>query len=158
MDNTQIFSAMQEGKPYKSYIKTVISKVYVSILDPFDESPSGILLYGDHKKGGNECIVDAWNPKQDGYIKRMNKPLFDDGLLIEYKRPENVVVERTIEEYSDDELLEIINRKWYAFSKVVKTVESPVVLNRMIEIARDEEKSEKYIKFMETKLSELQLA
>jgi hypothetical protein len=65
MDNKDIYSAMQQEKPYKSYIKTVISRVYVNILDPFDESPSGVLLFGDHRRGEESGIVDAWNEKQD---------------------------------------------------------------------------------------------
>ena len=157
MDNTQIFSAMQGEKPHVSYIKTVISKIFVSILDPFDESPSGILLFGDPKKGGENSIVDAWNEKQDRYIKKMNQPLFDDGLLIKYNRPENVVVERQIEEFSDAELLEIVNSHWFSLVKIVGEVTSVPVLFRMLELAREADKSEKVTGLIESKLPELQL-
>jgi hypothetical protein len=158
MDKNKVFSAMQgDEKPYSSYIKTVISRVYVSILDPFDESASGVILYGDPKKGAESSIVDAWTEKQDRYIKKMNKPVFDDGLLIKYERPAELIVERQIEEFSDKELLEIVNSHWFSLVKVVGEITSLPVLFRMLELAREAEKSEKVTGLLESKISEIQL-
>ena len=45
--SADVFSAMQTDKPHAVYKKTILGKVFVTVLNPFDESPEGILLQGN---------------------------------------------------------------------------------------------------------------
>jgi hypothetical protein len=150
------YSAMQSGKPYRSYRKTVLAKVYVTMLDPFLGTPLGYLIEGDPK--GESAIVDVWNEMQDAYFKRTNKRQFELGHIIPFERPTEVKEEiQKIEQYSDEQLTEIVNSRFYTLQAAVNKANSPAVLVRMIDLAREMGKSEKIIKFLEGRLSEIQM-
>jgi len=157
MEDSRIFGAMQEGTPYKSYIKTILGKVYMNILNPFDGKPAGILLSGDPTVRPEECILDVWSEKENSYVKSMNKIHFETGTVIEFIRPTQQVKEKTIEEYSDEELEVVINSKFLALQSTLNKIESTPVLFRMTSLARKMEKSEKIIGAIEARLSEVQL-
>lgn len=45
LERNRLFSAMNGGTPYKSYRKTTLGKVYVSLWDSFSESTRWIITY-----------------------------------------------------------------------------------------------------------------
>jgi hypothetical protein len=157
MDNSDsaIFSAMQAGNPYATYRKTILAKVYINILNPFSGNPEGIILYGD-PKNDESGRIDTWSEKEDLFLRRMNKNHFARGTLLKIERETPVEV-RTIEQYSDAELAELLRLKYYSLQRQLSEIESAPVLMRLIAIARDEEKSEKIIKTLEARLSEVEL-
>lgn len=157
MDENRIFGAMQAGTPHKSYIKTILGQVYMNILNPFDGKPAGILLSGDPTARPESCILDVWTEKEDTYVKSMNKIHFETGTVIAYERPAEQVKERTIEEYSDEELKEVINSKFLALQSTLNKIESTPVLFRMVNLSREMEKSEKITGAIEARLSEVQI-
>lgn len=164
--DSSIYAAMQTGQPYKSYIKTVLGKVYVMVLNPFDDTPEGVFLKGNPKGRGKEgCIVPIWSDKGDAFFKNINKRHFDAKRLAEYTatvlppKVEPVPVEKPIEEWTDEELLlGILNQKYIPFSSLINKITNPVVLFRLIELAKINEKSVKYIRDLKSKLAEVQAA
>lgn len=158
--NPEIYAAMQAGKPFKSYIKTMLGKIYVVVLDPFSGDPDGIILQGNpkNKTKNDSCIIDTWDEVQDLFFRRINKRQFELGNIIPYVRPEPTVpTETPITELSDEELVtKFLNQKYYSFSSLVNKIEQAAVLVRLLDLARENEKSEKMINFLESKLSELQ--
>jgi hypothetical protein len=153
--NLDIYSKMQTDAPYKTYKKTILGKVYLTVINPFSGEPEGIIVSGDPKK--NEGLIDIWDIKQDMFFRRSNKRQFEMGNIIEYKRPiEEQPKEREIESYSDEELKEVINQKFMALQHTVNKIKTETVLIRMIDLAREMEKSEKIIKVFEARLAELQ--
>jgi len=77
------YSAMQEGEPIKRYIKTILGKVHVVVLNPFSEEPEGVILEG---RPGNmddlpNMVVDLWTNKQVVFFEKMNKKHLDAGRL-----------------------------------------------------------------------------
>jgi len=155
MDNIEIFSAMQEGRPLKSFKKTILGKIFLTVLDPFSDTPVGILLEGDPKKDDPKSMVDVWTVKQEIFLKNMNRNHFSNGLLVEYVRSNEPPV-KTIEESTDAELLEIVNLRYLGLTAKLNKIEGEKVLKRMVDIARENEKSEKIIKAIEARLSEVQ--
>jgi len=153
--DSAIFSAMQTGEPFATYRKTILGKVFVNIINPFNGIPEGILLAGD-PKNDESAMVDVWSEKEDLFFHRMNKNHFAQGTLLKIQR-ERTVEEKTIEQYSDKELAEILSLKYYSLLKVVGEIKTVPVLMRIVEIAREQEKSEKIIKMLEARVSELQL-
>jgi hypothetical protein len=155
--NTRDFSAMQTGKPFKTYVKTVLGKVYITILEPFSGQPMGYLLEGNPRKNDEHSMIDVWSANEDVYFRRTNKGFFDNGTIIEYTRPqEEKVKEQTIESYSDEQLKELISQKWYAFQATLNKINTEAVLFRMINLTKEMEKSEKYINQVKARLSEVQ--
>jgi hypothetical protein len=150
----ETFSAMQVGKPFKSYRKTILAKVFVQVLDPFSEQPVGLILE-TNPKFPEKDIVDVWSEKEDVFFKRANKKQVEEGYVIEYTRPENEVVEPKIESFSDEKLTEVVNSKFMALQSVLNKIETEAVLLRMVAIARKEEKSEKIIGAIQARLSEI---
>ena len=153
-----IFSAMQTGKPYKSYIKTILGQVYVVRLDSFSNQPAGVLLKGNPRNKDEECIIDVWSEKEDVFFKRMNARLFKIASIIAYERPEveTLSEEDDINSSTDEELVTILNSKYLAFSSSVNKITSEGALFRLLGLARENEKSEKYIKFIELRLATIQ--
>jgi hypothetical protein len=152
--NIETFSAMQTGKPLKSYRKTILAKIFVQVLDPFSEQPVGLILETNPKFPDRD-IIDVWSEKEDVFFKRANKKQVDEGYIIEYTRPENEVTEPRIESFSDEKLTEVVNSKFMALQNVLNKIETEAVLLRMIAIARTEEKSEKIIGAIQARLSEI---
>lgn len=126
----EVFAAMQSGVPLASYTKTILGKLYVNFLNPFTGSPEGRLLSGDPKTS-DDAIIDLWTVAEDLYFKRMNKRAFETGLLIKKVR-KPAEEKKTIEQFSDEELIEIINMKTISFQKQLSEITSEVVLTRLL--------------------------
>lgn len=151
--DSSVFSAMQTGKPYATFRKTILSLVYVTVLSPFNNQPEGLLLKGE--KGSETSMVDVWSEMEYVYFKRMNKKHLETGVVIQVQR-EDVKEEKIIEQYSDKELEDVINMKYISFQKVLSDITSEAVLFRMLDLAKELEKSAKIIGVIEAKIAELQ--
>jgi len=154
-DTYNMYSAMQTGKPFKTYKKTVLGRVYVSAIDPFSEQPTGVMLYGDPKRNDESCFIDMWSERDDLFFRKMNKVHFASGYIIETVRKEQAVIETPIEQYSDEQLKAVVNYKFLALQARLNKIESDVVLYRMLDLAREMDKSEKITRVIEARLSEI---
>jgi len=141
--------------PYKSYIKTILGKVYVTIWDGFENKPVGMLLEGDPRQGDESCIVDVWSVDEDFFFRTKNKLHLTTGDVIVYARKVEER-ERTVEEYSDEELKEILGSKFFTLQNVLNNTNSVAVLFRIKNLAQEMEKSDKIIKVIEARISEVQ--
>lgn len=157
LKDSSVFASMQEGPPYKSYIKTVTAKVYVTVLNPFNHEPEGRVLVGRPNKKEEGCIVDVWSDKEDMFFKRMNKKHFDDGNLVTYQR-DNPTTELATKEITDEFLLSLLDakkHKFISFQHELNKFTTLAPLFRLKDLAVETEKSEKIIKSIEAKISEL---
>lgn len=149
-----IYSAMQENEPLARYNKTILGKVHVIALNPFTEEPEGIILEGtDHKT----ATVGLWSLKQVAFFERMNDKHIQagrltkvEGLLPEAPPSPNII--------SDEEIEKLLNSKFLALkNRLIKFTDVAPVF-RVLNKARELDKSEKIIKHIEEKISQLQLA
>jgi hypothetical protein len=150
--DVRTISAMQSGTPYASYRKTIAGKVYVTVLNPFTGVPEGLVLFGSDEN----AVIDVWTEREDLFFKRTNKRHFEVGNVISFKKAMDKPEEKTIEQYSDDELRTVVNQRFIPLQKTLQEIKSEAVLLRMLDIARQEEKSEKIITTITSKLSILQ--
>jgi len=155
MQNSDIYSLMQTKTPYKSYIKAILGKVYITVLDPFSNKPEGKILSGNPRNHDSDCIVEIWSEKEDVFFKRMNKRHFEMGNLVEYRRPDRPE-EKNPNEISDDEIIELLGSKFLSLQSRVNKMTSPAPVFRVLTLAQELEKSEKIIKFIEGKLASIQ--
>jgi hypothetical protein len=154
--DARVFSAMQTGVPYKTYIKTVLGKVYVTILEPFSGQPTGYILEGNPRRNNEGCILKIWSEPQDMFFRTTNKRYFENGTIIDYVAPVEEEKEKPIESYTDDELKVVINQKYFALEKTLNNTKNEAVLFRMKTLAKEMEKSEKIVQAITARLSEVQ--
>lgn len=149
--DTKVYSAMQEGKPVATYRKTILGKVYINILDPFTGTPTGIILKGDPTSA--DARVDVWTVKENLFLQRMNRKHFETGVL----RKVDVPVEKMeeIAHYTDAELKEILGLVYISLQKKLVEIEDPAILTRMVDLAKEMEKSTKIVGAVEGRLQEV---
>ena len=143
-------------QPVKSYIKTILGKVAVIFWDTYEQKPASLILEGDPRKKEENTIIDIFSEKEDSYFKKTNRKLFQLGLLQPFERKTEVKREKTLEEYSDEELTAIVNKPFLALQNALNKAQTEAVVSRMLNIASDLEKSEKVIRAIESRLSEIQ--
>lgn len=159
--NSDIFAAMNGGgKPYRTYIKTILGKVYVTILNMITGTPTpeGVILSGDPRKKDPGAMIDVWSEQEDYFFKKTNKSHFARGILIPYTSAEEVAPVKTIEQATDEELTKIVNSKYFSLVSELNKIESVAVLFRMKNIAEENEKSSKILEAIEARIYEVQLA
>jgi len=147
------YSALQIGKPVKSYRKTILGKVTVKVWDQFERKPKYVILYGKPES----AIVDVWSESEDRYFKTNNQILIDKGLILQINRDDLPVVEPA-KQYTDDDLKELFKNKFFKFRSILNNIDSEALLIRMLRIAEDLELSEKTTKAITARLSEIQTA
>ena len=153
MSDYDVFSAMQAGaEPLARYRKTIVGKVHVIALNPFSEQPEGVLLEGD-KEGS---YIELWDAKQLVFFERMNKSHLDAGRLVKMEKlPEPPPPSPN--QLTDDEIDKLLEGRFPTLkAKVDKFTDTAPAL-RIINRARELEKSEKIIKYLEEKIAQLEL-
>ena len=152
------FNLMQTKDPIKSYIKTILGKVFVNVLNPFTDEIDGIILVGNPKEHPNTSIVDIWSEKAEVFFLNANQKHFEEGTIIPYKKED---VEQTEEErlntLSDEEIEVLLKSKFFTLSNAVNKMTAVAPVYRTLEMAKELEKSEKIIKFLDGRISEIQM-
>jgi len=151
------YSAMQEGEPIKRYIKTILGKVHVVVLNPFSEEPEGVILEG---RPGNmddlpNMVVDLWTNKQVVFFEKMNKKHLDAGRLALTSK--TAPQQKSPNVLTDEEIDEILASKFLALKNKLNKFTDPAPVFRLLNRARELDVSEKYIKHIEERLTELQM-
>lgn len=159
MEGKDLYSLMQSDEPLARYKKTILGKVHVTILDEFSQEPTEVILEGNPEKRSDleTAMVEVWTDRGDAFFKRINKKHFDAGRLIkvEGKLPKATPSPNVV---TDKELDEILNMKFLALKAQLDKFTSEAPVFRLLNRARELEKSEKLIKHIEERLSEIQLA
>lgn len=152
------FSAFQTEKPYKSYRKTTLGKVYVKILNPFNNLESMGLILSGEDNFSDTATVQVWNPKEDKFLRTANKKHFELGYLIEYNEPETkeVTEEEKFNNLTDEELEKLVSSKFFTLQSSVNKMTSEAPLYRLLTLAEEREKSEKIVNLIKGRLSEVQ--
>lgn len=157
--NTDVYAAMQTGKPYKTYKKVILGKVFLRVLDPFNDDAIGVHLVGNPNKNEEGCFFHVWNEKQDVFLQRMNKPHFKSGTLIEVKggQPkEEDADKKGYKDYTDEDIVEIAKSKFFALKSLLKDSDSEAFIYRILTTAEELERPEKTLDEIRKRLSEVQ--
>lgn len=154
-DNLKVYAMSQTKEPYKSYRKAIVGKVYVTIIDKYENKPLGVILEGN----GEDSIVDTWDEREDVFFRKANRPHLESGTILPYIRTYEKIIseEEKYNTLSDDELVELLNSKFLSLQSAANKMTKSAPLFRLLQTAKDLEKSEKIIKFIEGKLAAVQL-
>ena len=153
------YAILEDAKPFKTYIKTILGKVRIVILSPFSGEPEEVILEGNPRAKNNESsLIDVYSNKEDMYFRRANSYHFKNGNIIEYTRKgePKISEDELANSLTDDQMRELLNSKFLSLQSKVNKMTSVAPVFRMRELAIEMDKSESYIKFLEGKLSELQ--
>lgn len=159
MTKRSITDAMMEGEPFARYKKMILGKVYVTALDPFSDEPEGIVLYGNPNNPDqlDTQIIEIWDERQDLFFRKVNKKHFETGRLGLVEQVEETPVSpNDVTDAFLDTLLDGRKTRFLAFKNRLNEFTSEAPLFRLLNRARELEKSEKLIKHIETKLAEVQ--
>jgi hypothetical protein len=153
MSDYDIFSAMQEGQePLARYTKTIVGKVHVLALNPFSDAPEGVILEGNAK----DSYIELWDNKQLVFFEKMNRPHIAAGRIVKMEKPP-VPPPPSPNQLSDKEVDELLKGPYMTLKhKLEKFTEVAPVL-RILNRARELEKSEKIIKHLEERISQIEL-
>jgi hypothetical protein len=153
MSDYDVFSAMQEGQePLARYTKTIVGKVHVLALNPFSEQPEGVILEGTDK----DSYIELWDNKALVFFEKMNRPHIAAGRIIKMEKAP-VPPPPSPNQLTDEEVDGLLNGKYMTLKyKLEKFTEIAPVL-RLLNRARELEKSEKLIKHLEERMSQIEL-
>jgi hypothetical protein len=153
MSDYDMYAAMQEGRePIARYKKTIVGKVHVVALNPFSDEPEGVLLEGN----GEKSYIELWDTKQLVFFERMNRKHLQAGRVIKMeKAPEPEPPSPN--QITDDEIDKLLEGRFLTLkSRLDKFTDTAPVL-RLVNRARELDKSEKIIKHLEEKISQIEL-
>jgi hypothetical protein len=159
--STKDYGSIEGKEPFATYIKSILAKVYVKFLSPYTQEKEDTILEGNPKSKNNEsCIIDVWSMAEDRFFHRENQKHFDKGILLPYTRKEIVLTEEDLVNSLSDEALKTLLAKgtpFFTLQNKVNKMTSVAPISRLIEFAKEMEKSEKILTFLQGKLSELQM-
>lgn len=136
VDDARVYEAMQTDMPLKMYIKSQLGKVVVKILNPFDETPTELILEGNPRKYEKGCFVSLWTPRQVAYFERMNEGLIKTGIINEIK-PRDYKELSSKEYYTNKDILELFDRSFLSFKAFVTNKYDIEFLERILKVAED---------------------
>lgn len=145
--------ALQTGKPYKTYRKTILGKVLVVGFNTFTQRPEDKILSGNPLN--EDAMFDVYSEMEDVFFRRNNMRHLREGVIIEHIKAEEVQL--GIEQMTDEEIRTLVNSKYLVLQNKLRESSSETFLNRVLDIARQEEKNEKILSHIETRISEVQL-
>ena len=147
-------AALQTKEPYKTYRKTILAQVLVVGYNTFTSSPEEKILKGNPLE--EDAMIDVWSEMEDVFFRRNNMRHLKQGTIIEHSRS-GEKEELGVEQSSDEDIRKAVNSKYAVLNALLKDTTSETFLNRVLAIAREEEKSEKIIGYIETRISEVQM-
>jgi hypothetical protein len=162
LDDSQIYEKMQVDEPFKRYKKTTLGKVFVFYLNSFDGKIEGKLLVGNPRRGDSGCFISVWSIKEDAFFKNVgnNKKHLETGRLVEVPVSSVVVSEKvkTANELTDHELEELVNSKgFFKLQNKLNQITAVATIYRLLDVAEQNEKSEKILNAIRARLSELEM-
>ena len=145
-------------EPVARYKKAIVGQVCVSIIDPFTGSPLERILKGKEGDQGiseDDITVTLWTEMAHDYFRRANQVLLQAGYITPFNK-EVTTAPPSVNEISDEELIEILNKKFFAMKAFLDKVTSPIPVLSLLRLAEDMNRPVGTINAIKEKLSQLQ--
>ena len=139
------------------WIKAVRHHVAVEVVDPFEGQQVTRILKGDitiPDADLSDAIIPLYTRYDIQFFKMNNKTLIETGVIVPYT-PE-FREEQLINSITDEEIVEAIDKPFFAVKALLDRFTSPVPIERMLRKAKEHNKTVGVIAAMEERLSELQ--
>lgn len=154
-----VYDAMQDGKPFKRYEKTILGRVHLTIISPFSGEVENVILSGnpDNASQREASILNIWTQKEDQFLHRMNRVHFNKGNLVELKEEDVPQVYVSENQVSEEEIEEVLNKPFLALKNKLNSFTSVAPCYRFLRAAEEMEKSEKILEAIRARISEIEL-
>jgi hypothetical protein len=156
--DANVYSAMQKDAPYATYKKVILGKASVKVINPFTENLQELILEGNPGKNDKGCFIDVWSVEGDMFFQNMNEDLLSHGVMVKYDRESKPLVS-TVNIFNiltDEELFDLLQKPFFSLEAALGKMTSEAPVQRILVIAEQEEKSEKIINHIKSRLQELQ--
>lgn len=150
-----VVSAINQGKPFEVYKKTILGKALVRVLNPFNHKEEERLLEGNPDSGAEDCFIKLWSMAESEYFKNYNRKHLQSGVLVKVEQAPQPV-ERSANAVTDEELDEMLNSPFFTLQNALNKFTSTAPVFRLEKMATEQEKSEKMLNAIRARLSELQ--
>lgn len=156
MDDYNVYAAMQEGEPLARFQKTILGKVHVLALDPFEEKPIAVILKG--APGQKESFIEIFSVKALAFFERMNEKHFQRGRLVRTdKAPEVPISPNQLSDAEIDVLLDPKQTPFFKLQSELNKFTDTAPVFRILNRARELDVSSNLMKHIEGRMSELEL-
>jgi len=161
-NNVDKYTAMQTGRPTSVYKKTILGKIFIQALDPFNDAViEGKIMKGVPNSNDEGCFIALWSTKEDLYFKRANKYHFKVGNLVpvnidKYIELANLEIEEIISDNLEEEIDRIVNSPFFTLASELNKTDNEVRVYRLLAKAIELGKSDKIISAIKARLAELQ--
>jgi len=150
-----IRKAQAEGEPIITYRKSIRARVCVKLIDSFSGMPSELILSGVPGSAAEEDItVSLWTDFEVDFFRRANKKLLELGYLAPHTLSEEEEV--MVNQVSDEELFEALNKPFFAVQALLKRFTAPAPVKRLLDMALEMNKTIGTVDKIKERLSELQ--
>ena len=103
----------------------------------------------------DDITVTLWTEMAHDYFRRQNQVLLQAGYITPFNK-EVKDVPASVNEISDEELTNILNKKFFAMKSFLDKVTSPIPVMSLLRLAEDMNRPVGTINAIKAKLSELQ--
>ena len=157
-ENFKLFEAAQiaqaNNAPHSRWMKVLLSKVSVKVLDPMSGTPVEIIVTGDPIKEKDQCIINCWTPLETAYFERNNQYHVLNGNIVPFNKP--IVIPTSINTLSDEEIVVVLDKKFMAVKSLLTKLDSTVSVSRVLQHATEMNKPVATINAIKARLAELQ--
>jgi len=150
-----VFAITTQSEPVVVYRKTHPARLAIRVLNPFTGQPEDAELKGLGRDAG--CFIELYSQQEKQYFEKYNKIALERGDLVEDAKPRDIGVVKSENNLSDDEIEELVNKKFLGLKAVVDRMTSLSAVARVVEAAERADKPSKTLEYLRAKLSLLEL-
>lgn len=152
------FALMQTDTPVVTYKKTILGKVLVRALNPYNGEPDDLILSGDPEKSELACYLPLWSEKEARFFESANRKHINNGLVTISTYPKSEEIKPSVNNLSDEEIEALVGpeTKFMTLQNRVGRITSESTMYRFVRHAERLERPEKTLIFLRDKLSKLQ--
>jgi len=151
-----IMLAQDKGEPERVYRKAIVGRVVARVIDPFSGGRADVLIQGVPGKEDNSNLeISLWTPFEVKYFEQYNKGLIENGSLVLVGSRSEFEVSHA-NALSDEQLEEVAKSPYFSLLKTLKEITSETTLQRLLQTAKDMNRTSKTLQTIQLRLEEIQ--
>lgn len=150
--------AMELGEPRARYIKAILGRISVHVIDVITSKPSVQMIIGDPNETPvpDSCIVTLWTPVEVAFFQRMNSVHLAQGNLVPYIVDSDVEITESPNSPTDEMIKEALGKRFFAIKNMVDKFTTIAPAMRALTIAREMNVTVGKVSYIEKRISQLQ--
>lgn len=153
-----ITKAMELGEPQARYIKAILGRISVHVIDTITSKPSIQMMIGDPSETPvpDSCIITLWTPIEVAFFQRMNPVHLAQGNLVPYIVDSDAEITESPNSPTDEMIREAVSKRFFAIKNMVDKFTTIAPAMRALAIAREMNATIGKVSYIEKRISQLQ--